>query len=45
MGRELCFRIEGKNLHLEQALVDYLEVPVFFSAEMSNSIMWHCARI
>ncbi len=30
MDRELCFCIEGKNLYLEQVLVDYLEIPVFF---------------
>lgn len=30
MDRELCFCIEGRNLYLEQVLVDYLEIPVFF---------------
>lgn len=30
MDRELCFRIERKDLYLEQVLVDYLEIPVFF---------------
>lgn len=30
MERELCFCIEENNLYLEQVLVDYMEVPIFF---------------
>lgn len=30
MGQELCFCIEDNNLYLEQVLVDYMEVPIFF---------------
>ena len=27
---ELCFRIEGIELYLEQILVDYMDIPIFF---------------
>ena len=27
---ELCFRIEGIELYLEQVLVDYMGIPIFF---------------
>ena len=27
---ELCFRIEGIELYLEQVLVDYMDIPIFF---------------
>ena len=30
MGKELCFFIEGKELYLEQVLVDYNDIPIFF---------------
>ena len=30
MKGELCFCIQGKNLYLEQVLVDYMGVPIFF---------------
>ena len=30
MDRELCFRIEGIELYLEQVLVDYMDIPIFF---------------
>lgn len=30
MGRELCFYIDEKELYLEQVLVDYMGVPIFF---------------
>lgn len=30
MGRDLCFCIEGKELYLEQILVDYENIPIFF---------------
>lgn len=30
MSRELCFNIENQNLYLEQVLVDYMDIPIFF---------------
>ncbi len=30
MNKELCFNIENKNLYLEQILVDYMDIPIFF---------------
>lgn len=30
MDRELCFRIENIELYLEQVLVDYMDIPIFF---------------
>lgn len=30
MDKELCFCIEGRNLYLEQGLVDYMDIPIFF---------------
>lgn len=30
MEKELCFCIEGRNLYLEQGLVDYMGIPIFF---------------
>ena len=30
MCKELCFNIEGVNIYLEQVLVDYMNVPIFF---------------
>ena len=30
MSKELCFLIEGKNLYMEQILVDYENVPIFY---------------
>ena len=30
MNKELCFCIEEKNLYLEQVLVDYMDIPIFF---------------
>ena len=30
MNCKLCFRIEGIELYLEQVLVDYMDVPIFF---------------
>ncbi|MCI9077323.1 MAG: hypothetical protein HFH68_00160 [Lachnospiraceae bacterium] len=30
MGKELCFCIENNNLYLEQVLVDYNDIPIFF---------------
>lgn len=30
MSKELCFNIENENLYLEQVLVDYMDIPIFF---------------
>lgn len=30
MNGNLCFRIEGIELYLEQVLVDYMDIPIFF---------------
>lgn len=30
MNKELCFIIENKKIYLEQILVDYMEIPLFF---------------
>ena len=30
MDRELCFYIEGNQLYLEQVLVEYNDIPIFF---------------
>ena len=30
MNKELCFNIENENLYLEQVLVDYMDIPIFF---------------
>lgn len=36
MNKELCFNIENNNLYLEQILVDYMEVPIFFLCRGEN---------
>jgi len=30
MSKELCFNIENQDLYLEQVLVDYMDIPIFF---------------
>lgn len=30
MDRTLCFIIEDQNIYLEQVLVEYMGVPIFF---------------
>lgn len=30
MSKKLCFIIENRNLYLEQSLVDYMDIPIFF---------------
>ncbi len=30
MSKELCFCIDGSELYLEQVLVDYMDIPIFF---------------
>ncbi|MCI8483404.1 MAG: hypothetical protein HFH41_03570 [Lachnospiraceae bacterium] len=41
MERELCFCIEKKELYLEQVLVDYMEIPIFFLCK--NSVQYYLA--
>lgn len=36
MDRELCFYIEGNALYLEQVLVDYNSIPIFFVCRDEN---------
>lgn len=36
MNKELCFHIENKNLYLEQVLVDYMDIPIFFLCREEN---------
>lgn len=36
INKELCFNIENNNLYLEQILVDYMEVPIFFLCRGAN---------
>lgn len=30
MDKELCFRLQDKELYLDQVLVDYMDIPIFF---------------
>lgn len=30
MNKTLCFKIENNDLYLEQTLVDYMDIPIFF---------------
>lgn len=30
MNKELCFCFQDRNLYLEQVLVDYMDIPIFF---------------
>lgn len=36
MNKELCFLIDSKNIYLEQILVDYMNVPIFFLCSDEN---------
>lgn len=36
MNKELCFNIENKNLYLEQVLVEYMDIPIFFLCRSEN---------
>lgn len=43
---ELCFRIEGIELYLEQVLVDYMDIPIFFLCKgESNHYLVLCTDI
>lgn len=37
MNGNLCFRIEGIELYLEQVLVDYMDIPIFFLCKDKGS--------
>ena len=46
MDSELCFRIEGIELYLEQVLVDYMDTPIFFLCKgESNHYLVLCTDI
>ena len=46
VDRELCFRIEGIELYLEQVLVDYMDIPIFFLCKgESNHYLVLCTDI
>lgn len=36
MNKNLCFCIENKNLYLEQVLVEYMDIPIFFLCKNCN---------
>ena len=38
MNKELCFIIENKSLYLEQVLVDYRDIPIFFLCKDAEQI-------
>jgi hypothetical protein len=37
VNSNLCFRIEGIELYLEQVLVDYMDIPIFFLCKDEGS--------
>lgn len=46
MNGNLCFRIEGIELYLEQVLVDYMDIPIFFLCkDESNYYLVLCTDI
>lgn len=46
MNSELCFRIENIELYLEQVLVDYMDIPIFFLCKgESNHYLVLCTDI
>ena len=46
MNSTLCFRIEGIELYLEQVLVDYMDIPIFFLCKgESNHYLVLCTDI
>ena len=46
MNSNLCFRIEGIELYLEQVLVDYMGIPIFFLCKgESNHYLVLCTDI
>ncbi len=40
MDRTLCFIIEDQNIYLEQVLVEYMGVPIFFFSMMKSNDIW-----
>ena len=43
MNGNLCFRIEGIELYLEQVLVDYMDIPIFFLCKGESNhylVLW-----
>lgn len=46
MNSNLCFRIENIELYLEQVLVDYMDIPIFFLCKgESNHYLVLCTNI
>lgn len=46
VNSNLCFRIEGIELYLEQVLVDYMDIPIFFLCKGgSNHYLVLCTDI
>ena len=46
MNSNLCFRIESIELYLEQVLVDYMDIPIFFLCKgESNYYLVLCADV
>ena len=46
MNNKLCFRIENIKLYLEQVLVDYMDIPIFFLCRgESNHYLVLCTDI
>ena len=46
VNSNLCFRIEGIELYLEQVLVDYMDIPIFFLCKgESNHYLVLCTDI
>ena len=46
MNNKLCFRIENIELYLEQVLVDYMDIPIFFLCKgESNHYLVLCTDI
>lgn len=46
VNSNLCFRIEGIELYLEQVLVDYMDIPMFFLCKgESNHYLVLCTDI
>lgn len=41
MDKEICFCIEQENLYLEQVLVDYMDIPIFFLCK--NNMRYYVA--
>ena len=42
MKKELCFVIDSVKVYLEQVLVDYIDVPIFFLCKGNEQ--YYCKR-